>query len=154
MTTSPRPEYRWRRATSESYSCGCPSPNVTATIIFRQPNIGKVSWWLSALRALTLPPLCPSPLQYAKFYTVLSLRTISAVLELFFPVHRAPATDTRRVAHRPVHHSSSFNIHPERERHQGDRRRLCECPAAHNNLNPPLTHRSIISPLAEKTPRG
>lgn len=77
---------------------------------------------MHTIHAIAILIWSPFLLQYAKFYTVLSLRTISAVFELFFPLHRALATDTRGIANRSIHHSSSFNIHPQRERHQGDRR--------------------------------
>jgi magnesium-transporting ATPase (P-type) len=61
-------------------------------------------------------------LQCVKFYTIISVRTISSLFKLFFPVHRSVTTNSRCFANGAIHHFDAISFHFVSERNQGNRR--------------------------------
>lgn len=57
-------------------------------------------------------------------HPVVPVRAVPALLELFLLADRAAAADPGRVAHGPMDHTHATHTHSQRQRHQGDRRRL------------------------------
>lgn len=67
-----------------------------------------------------------SSFQYNKFPTIISIRTISKIFELFLLIYRFTSANTRCLANWSIHNISSINIHFSCKRYQRNHRGFCK----------------------------
>lgn len=65
-------------------------------------------------------------LQLHQLFAIVSVRTISSIFKLFFPIYRSTSTNTWCFTNRTIHNISSTNIYFSCKRHQRDGRRFRE----------------------------
>lgn len=102
-----------------SSSTNCNHKN-TVTITFLLRSTGELSLLMIYLKL----DLTWFLFQHSKLHSIVLVRTVPAILELFLPFHRPSPTNTWCVTHRSLHDSGSTDIHPDCQCTQGDCRRF------------------------------
>lgn len=113
-----------------SSSINCNRKNIV-TITFLPLNIGELFCIYLKSQTASLDWLSDwhfrdFSFQCFKFHSIIFVRTISAIFELFLPVHRPSPTDSWCVSNGSIHHFGAAHIHSDCQCAQGDHWGFCE----------------------------